>query len=60
MPSDEIQKIPLRHEGEELAVGRELGEISYGYGVTVDDGAKLARFLMRQLQKLFEQSELVD
>ena len=30
LPGDEVEKIPLGHEGDEVCVGGEVGEIDYG------------------------------
>ena len=57
--SDEIQEIPLRHQADEFAVHRKMGEIRDGDGEIVDGGAKRAEFLMRDAQKIVKEAELV-
>src|SRR5713226_8223137 len=44
-----IQEVPLGHEGEEFAVGGEMGEIGDGETFAPDLGAKLLYFLVRAL-----------
>src|ERR1700704_2627396 len=56
---EEVEKIPLRHESDELAPGGEMPEIGKGHDVAVDDGMQLACFLVWQLQEFIEQSELM-
>jgi len=56
---EKVQKIPLRHESDKFAVRRQTREIRHRSEVTIEDSAQLGHFLMRQLQKLIEQSELV-
>ena len=36
---EEIEKIPLRHEGDEFAARGQLREIGNRYDLSVDDGA---------------------
>ena len=55
----EIEKIPLRHEGDEFATRGQLSEISDRHGLSINDTAQLSYFLMRLLQELIEQTELV-
>src|SRR4029077_984502 len=54
-----IQKVPLRHENDELAARRQPSEIGDPHGVTVDDSAHLAQFLMRLLEEFIEQAKLI-
>ena len=56
---DEIEKIPLRHKGDEFAVRGQMGEIGDGGGLVADCGRSFAHFLMRPLQKFLEQPEFV-
>ena len=59
MGGEEIEKIPLRHEGDELAARGQLREISNRHALTVHYGAQFAHLLMRLFQEFVEQSELV-
>ncbi len=59
MTGEEIQEIPLRHEGDELAAGGQVREIRHRHHVPVHDGAQLAQFLVRQLEKFLQQPELM-
>jgi hypothetical protein len=56
---EEIQEVPLRHEREELAVGRQVPEVRHGDSHLAHLGAELQHFLVRQREKVREQSELV-
>jgi hypothetical protein len=56
---EEVEKIPLRHEGDELAAGGKVREIDDGHDVAIDDRMQLARFLVRHFQEFIEQSKLV-
>jgi hypothetical protein len=56
---DEIQEIPLRHQADEFAVNREVGEVGDGYGEIVDGGAKRVELLMWDAQEIIEEAELV-
>src|SRR4030095_201321 len=56
---EKIQKVPLRHEGNEFAVRRQTREIGHRNGMTVKDPADLAQLLMREFKKVGQQSELV-
>src|SRR5437016_7922811 len=59
VPGEEIEKIALRHEGDELAARGQLCEISNRYALTIHYGVQHAHFLMRLLQKLIQQTQLV-
>ena len=54
-----VQKIPLRHERDEFAARAQTREIRDRDGVAVEISSDLAQFLMRQLEKLLQQPELV-
>ena len=56
---DEIEKIPLRHQGEEAAMGGQMGKIGDFEKIIADLRAEAAGFLMRPAQELGEQAELV-
>src|SRR6266404_5522097 len=55
---EEVEKIPLRHESDELAVGGQPREIGHRDKVTIEDSFQLRHFLMWQLEKFFQQPEL--
>jgi hypothetical protein len=57
---EEVQKIPLRHEGDKFAARRQTREIGDRNLVTIENTAYFAQFLVRQLQKFVEQSELIQ
>src|SRR6266404_3146327 len=44
---EKIQKIPLRHEGDELAVRWQTREVRHRDEVTIEDSLQLRKFLMR-------------
>ena len=56
---EEIEEIPLRHQRDELAAGRQMGEIGDPDLAVADDAAQLAHFLMRARQKGLEEAQLV-
>src|SRR6266581_277252 len=49
MFGDKIEKIPLRHEGDELALGRQMRKIGHYYEIITDLPADLAHLLVRAL-----------
>src|SRR6266478_8898641 len=57
---DEIQKIPLRHKAEKLAVGRQVSEVRERDRFITNLAAEFSDLLMRAFEKLFDQTELVD
>src|SRR5436309_9436435 len=59
MFADEIQKVPLRHEGDEFAVRRQMRKIRDRDKVLTNLAAQLAHFLVRALEKVFEDAQLV-
>ena len=54
-----IQKIPLRHQRDKFAVYRQVRQIADLRGDAAEATPNAAVFLMRPLQKSFEQAELV-
>src|SRR6266487_4048294 len=56
---DKIEKIPLRHEGDELALSRQMRKIGHYYEIVTDLPADLAHLLVRALQEIFEQAEFM-
>ncbi len=59
MLGKEIEKIPLRHERDKAAAGRQMPEVGDGQSHLADLRVELVNLLMRQLEKLVEQSQLV-
>ena len=57
---DEIEKIPLRHQHDELASGRQVREIGDRHSLIADDPAQPARFLMGPGEKLGKKPELMN
>jgi hypothetical protein len=55
---EEIEEVPLRHQCNELAAGRQMGEIREGIFVTAKDRADIDLLLVRQLEERVEQAEL--
>ena len=51
---DEIQKIPLRHKAEKLAVRRQVSQIRERDKFIADLPANLSDFLMRTFEELFD------
>ena len=56
---EEIEEVPLRHEDEEPAPGREMGEVGDRHDHLTDLRRQLAHFLVREPQETFQQAELV-
>src|SRR5438132_5144065 len=56
---EKVEKIPLWHQGDETAVGRQVSEVCNGHPQLADLRAELVDFLMRQPEKLFEQPKVV-
>src|SRR5258707_1039416 len=56
---DEIQKVPLRHEREKTAVRRQMRKVSDRDKVLANLAAQLTHFLMRALEKIFEDAQFV-
>ena len=54
----EIQEVPLRHQGDEFAVRRQMAEIRHLKVLGADLAGQRFDLLMRQLQELVEQAEL--
>jgi hypothetical protein len=57
--SQKVQKVPLRHEGDELAARGQVAEVRDGHGKGADQRPQLADFLVGQLEKRVEPPELV-
>jgi hypothetical protein len=56
---NEIQEVPLWHEGDELALSREMCEVAQDKGAVPDLAGNLPDFLVRALQEFIENSEFV-
>jgi hypothetical protein len=59
MFGNEIQEFPLRHEGDEFSVRRQMRKIRDGSFFSPEVQLDLPHFLMRLAQELFEQTEFV-
>ena len=57
---EKVKEVPLRHEREELAAHREVGEIAEGERGVADLSVQLTDFLVWQLQQIVEDAELVE
>ena len=56
---EEVEEVPLRHEGDEVAARRQMREIGEHHAVLADLPDELAQLLMRPLEELVEQAKLV-
>jgi hypothetical protein len=56
---DKIEKIPLRHEGDVLALGREVGEVGHGPEAVADLDAYTLHLVVTHLQEIVEIAELM-
>ena len=57
---EKIQEIPLRHQHDEFAMGRQVRKIGHRHLLLADVRDEFANLLMRPLEKVFEQVELVQ
>ena len=55
----EIQKVPLRHQGDEFADRRQAGEIADGEMPVADLQIGGADFAVRQLEEFFQETQLM-
>src|SRR5208337_2272978 len=55
-----IEEVPLRHHADEFAARRQMREIRDRNLLFGDPARNLARFVMRELEKLVEESEFVE
>ena len=56
---EEIEEVPLRHQGDEAALRRQMREIGDHDALVADLAGQLAHLLMRPLEEFVEQAELV-
>src|SRR5215831_3251111 len=56
---EEVQEVPLWHERHEAALRSKIGHVTQKDRFSTDRGADLTDLLMRPLQKLFEQTQLI-
>src|ERR1017187_6018742 len=56
---DKIQKVPLRHQCDELAMRWQMRKVRDRHADVLDLSAELPHFLMRPPQQLFQNSQLV-
>ena len=56
---EKIEKVPLRHQRDETAMGRQMGEIGKDDALVADLPGELAHLLMRALEEIVEDAELV-
>ncbi len=60
LPRQEIKEIPLRHESDEFAAGRDMAEIGHLERSASNHGAGGSNLLMEKLQEFGEDSQLVE
>ena len=56
---EKIEKVPLRHEGDEFAAGRKVRKIRERHIVIADLALEHAQLLMRPLEEVVEHTELM-
>ena len=56
---EEIEKVPLRHQSDEAAMRRQMREIGEGHALVADLTRERAHLLMRALEEIVENAELV-
>jgi len=59
LSGDKIQEVPLRHQGDETAMGRQMGKIGDPHKVIANLCAERAHFLVRLLEELTKEAEFV-
>ena len=59
MFGDEVQKIPLRHQGDKLASRRQMGKIDHLESGAADYRTEFARLLMRPSQKFVQNAQFM-
>src|SRR5262249_20272619 len=59
VPCQKIEKIPLRHEGQEFGAGRKMREIGHWQFGCANLRLEEACFLMRQLQEFVEEAKFI-
>ena len=59
MVGEEIEEVPLRHQRDELAARRQMGEVGDPHRRVADDAAETLHAPVRQLEEFIEQAELV-
>ena len=57
---EEVEEVPLRHEGDELRMSGEVGEVADGERPAADGHGELGELLMWERQKFVEQAQLVE
>jgi hypothetical protein len=60
MAGKKVQEIPLRHERHELARGWNMTKIGHRKFRISNDNSQRDNFLMRQIQKLLQQPQLIQ
>src|SRR5208283_130196 len=60
MLCDKVEKIPLRHQSDKAAARWQMGKIGNLEKDIADLGAERPSFLMRPLQKIIKEAELMD
>src|SRR6185312_13624942 len=56
---NEIQEVPLRHERQKFAMRWQVPEIGNGHRLFAYLSGKLKNFLMRTLQEIFQNAQLI-
>jgi hypothetical protein len=57
---EEVEEVPLGHEGDEFAVGGDMAEVGDGEGGISEDDVELLNLLMGQLEEFLEQAQLME
>ncbi|SRR6266702_1830612 len=59
MGGEEVEEVPLGHEGDELGCGGEVGEVGHGDRDAADGEAEGGKLLVGEGEEGFEEAELV-
>src|SRR5579871_1519421 len=54
---DKVEEVPLRHERNEFASGRQVAEVGHRNPLVAELGIDLVHFVMRNLEEIFEKSQ---
>ena len=54
---EEVEELPLRHEGDEAAVGRQVREVGDRHGLAGDVAGQTPGLLVRPLEEFVEKAE---
>ena len=57
---EEVEEVPLRHEGDEFCDGGKVGEVGHVEALAADDGGEAGDLGVGELEKAVEEAEFVE